>query len=371
MQHFFQALNLIERCDAKVISLGILTLHPHVESNYATTMAKQSKKYGISVFRFHPHQWDAATNLVKGKQYDDAAGTWKDCTFPLPEYIYDRCYYSYRHQLDEYITVKKLKQKADFLSTGLPNKWSVFQTLKRHPSLRPFLPKTAKVSSTEAILSQLAIEKKLVLKPLWGAHGKGIFFLKKAKHAIAIHTHHSGSKITKTMPLKHFKRWLHTINAAQNYMMQSFLPLMNDRNEPFDVRILVQKNRQGKWQETGRGLRIGKQGNYVSNLHNGGKIISFNEWLLRTPPVRKHRAMKQLDAIIALLPPLLEKRHGPLFEIGIDVGIDQSGNCWVLEANSKPGYRTILKTTNKKLFERPLQYCLYLHRLKSKGVAQR
>lgn len=356
-----------------MISLGILTLHLQLESSYFTNIAKRSKKYNVTVFRFHPLQWDRATNEVKGEVFDHSFQKWEQCTFPLPDFIYDRCYYAHKRDVDEFAVVKRLKKKTQFLSMGLPNKWSVYEVMKRHHSLVQFLPKTEKVTSSEDVINKLKRDEKLVLKPIRGAHGKGIFFLSQTKlNKIIVQTHIHGQKKTGMFSKERFNRWLHTFNVKNNYIAQPLLQLTNDEGKPFDVRILIQKNAYGNWQETGRGIRLGKKGNLVSNIHNGGKTKAFHEWTTHVPMNEKHEVLKQLDMITSTIPPLLDKQFGPLFEIGIDVGVDQTGKCWLLEANSKPGYRTILQTLrNSDIYENPLRYCLYLHRFESKGVAQR
>lgn len=353
-----------------MISLGILTLHPQLESNYFTTIAKQSKKYNIIVFRFHPLQWDPGTNEVKGEMFDHFFHKWLQCTFPLPDFIYDRCYYTHKQNVNEFATVKMLKKETTFLSIGLPNKWSVYEVMKNHHILAPFLPKTEKITCVVDVINKLNHKKKLVLKPIRGAHGKGIFFLSKTtKDHIVIQTHVHGQKKTGMFSKKQFSHWLHNFNVTNNYIVQPFLRLTNFEGEPFDIRILVQKNETGDWQETGRGIRLGKKGNFVSNLHNGGKTKDFHEWIRDVPMNERNEVMKQLHIIVSTIPPFLDKQFGPLYEMGIDVGMDQTGKCWVLEVNSKPGYQTILKSLkNKDFYENPLRYCLYLHRFKSKGV---
>lgn len=342
-----------------MMTLGILTLHPHVDSKYIDQIGKQSKKYQIQVYRFHPMSWNPSTNRVIGDKFDNALGEWKQDIFTLPTFIYDRCYYSNSRHSQEFAIVQKLKQRAIFLSTGLPNKWNVYEALSSDPLVAPFLPNTIKVTKFETIIQQLLKQKKIVLKPNNGAHGKGIFFIELIhSNRIFIQTHRNGKKITKTMPLEQFRTWLRSSQLKNRYILQPYLHLTNAKKEPFDIRILVQKNEAGKWQEIGRGIRIGKRGNFVSNLHNGGKVQLFSQRL------KQNRKLKQqLETLINTLPSVLDEHFHPLFELGVDIGIDPTGKCWLLEVNSKPGYRTILPAVNiEQLSENPLRYCLYLRK---------
>lgn len=342
-----------------MISLGILTLHPNMTSEYAAQIGKQGKTYQVQVYRFHPFDWEPESNRVKGYAFDHALDDWKPELFTLPMFIYDRCYYSDSRHAQAFSIVQQLKRRAFFLSTGLPNKWKVYERLSRNPIIASFLPKTMKVTKFEDIIDQLLKQKKIVLKPIFGTHGKGIFFIELINHSqIFIQTHRNGKKIKKIFSMDQFQAWHRTQQLESRYILQPFLHLTNKNNQPFDIRILVQKNDAGKWQEIGRGIRVGKRGNFVSNLHNGGKVQPFSQHLKQNRKVNL-----QLETLVNVLPSILDKHFHPLFELGIDMGIDPTGKCWLLEVNSKPGYRTILPAVNiDELSEHPLRYCLYLRK---------
>lgn len=342
-----------------MISLGILTLHPYARSEYANHIGKQSRKFQIQVYHFHPTSWNEHTNLVNGYRFDHEANDWKPELFTLPTFIYDRCYYTDPTQSQAFSIVQKLKKRAFFLSAGLPNKWKVYNVLAREPSIAPFLPKTIKITTFNTIVQSLLKWQKIVLKPSSGSHGKGIFFIEliRSNH-VFIQTHYNGKKIAKTVSLKAFRTWFQSSQLKNRYILQPFLHLLNTKKEPFDIRILVQKNELGQWREVGRGIRVGKRGNYVSNLHNGGKVQPFSERFQRN-----RKLNDQLEQLVTNLPYVLDEHFHPLFELGIDIGIDPTGTCWLLEVNSKPGYRTILPTVNiDELSEHPLHYCLYLRK---------
>ncbi|PWA08530.1 hypothetical protein DCC39_14730 [Pueribacillus theae] len=347
-----------------MVSLGIITLHPQLESTYFKEMAKRAPEYRIQVFRFHPKDWDPHTNTVTGAYYDERHDTWEFDVFPLPEFIYDRCFYSNNRSIERYYSiVKQLKEKATFLSTGLPNKWQVHLALQNDPFLSQYLPDTALLSSSEEAIEKLLHERQLVLKPDRGAQGKGIIFLKMTGSKVEVQTHIGGSTKTASYSIDRLNQWVHRILEQNQYIAQSFLELKNEENKPFDARVLVQKNRKGMWQEYGRGIRTGRIGSLVSNIHNGGKIVPFASWQSKQEPFIQKKIEKQMEEMIQKLPYVLERHFGRLYEIGIDIGIDQNGKCWLLEANSKPGHQIIVKTEREavyKVYENPLHFCLFL-----------
>ena len=70
--------------------LGILTSQPHYEQTYYTEIAKRARLYHNVVAQFTPFCIDPKTDLISGLIYDTDTGKWKEQTFPIPSYIYDR-----------------------------------------------------------------------------------------------------------------------------------------------------------------------------------------------------------------------------------------------------------------------------------------
>ena len=88
----------------------------------------------------------------------------------------------------------------------------------------------------------------------------------------------------------------------------------------------------------GTAVRRGKSGNVTSNLHGGGTAEELLPFLIKEFGQEKSLQIHcTLLEIATQIPAILEQHHGRLAELGIDLGIDSSGDVWILEANSKPG----------------------------------
>jgi hypothetical protein len=72
--------------------------------------------------------------------------------------------------------------------------------------------------------------------------------------------------------------------------------------------------------------------------------------------------LDRLETVSHLIPPFIEKHHGPLVELGIDVGVDRQGNVWILEVNSKPGRTIFTKTGELDIGKRSVQLPIYYAR---------
>lgn len=344
-------------------SFGILTLNNHQEEEYYQDIGKCAEQKGMSVHRFAPSSIDPYTEEVSGETY--SAENWVSGKFAIPDILYDRCFYSSResYKINAPI-VEWLKNRTIFLGFGLPNKWKVHEIFRNNPYLNNYTIDTEKAVSANVILNELSKRKIVLLKPESGSQGKGIFVVEKRADRFLVKMDRQGKHSTKAFRSPSvLKKWLNLRLSHTPFLIQPYLSLRTQDDRPFDIRIVMQRNAHGDWAELGRGVRIGKKGGITANLHNDGKLMNFSEWLRKLPRVKRSYLQSELAAISERIPGQLESAFGPLFELGLDIGIDREGAVWILEANSKPGHRTIIeggKVSRGQLAESPLLYGSYL-----------
>lgn len=354
-------------------SFGIIVLNQDQEQTYYRDIGIAASRFGIAVHRFVPSSIDPYTEKVNGETFDANENRWHPETFQIPDILYDRCFYT---TWEAYKTnapvVEWLKNRATFLGFGLPNKSKVYETLKNDPYLSNYTIETVKAGRSETIMKALNRRKTVLLKPETGSQGKGIFVVKKTANKIVVKTDRRGKTVQKSFSdASALRKWLDIQLFRTTFLIQPFLTLQNKRKQPFDIRVVMQKDGHGHWTESGRGVRIGKPGALVSNLHSTGKIVDFDQWLGSRPVKYRGFIVDEVEGIIERVPPLLEKTFGPLFELGLDIGIDTNGAVWILEANSKPGHQTVLeggRVSREQLAEAPLKYARLLLKDKDEGV---
>lgn len=354
-----------------MISFGFLTIHSHQEHPYVTEIAKRAHEYGITCYRFTPFCIHPKDELVHGEKFDTAANQWKEEKFPLPSFIYDRCYYkhdSVSKRAKPIVQWLKRSPLTTFLGHGLPSKSEVYETLSEHPVLSPYIPKTEKAESSLHILQTLLKEKTILLKPDNGSQGKGIMVLSFYNRSLKVQSQ-TGQDLSELsfQDEDSFHKWMTKRMKRGLLLIQPFLNIHNYEGKPFDIRVLLQKEAQGSWIEAGRGIRQAQSGQILTNVSHGADITSFDEGLSGFSPLQKRFIHDELNSIISLIPTALEKVFSPLFELGIDICIDRRGAIWVLDMNSKPGRKIVLSTSpeeEERLYRRPLAYCRYLSETK-------
>ncbi|MBT2691109.1 YheC/YheD family protein [Bacillus sp. ISL-47] len=349
-----------------MLSFGIMTLNKRNEKSYFLEMAKRANAYGINCFRFVPSDINPISEKISGDFFNPSSGDWEPKVFSAPAILYDRCFYgddSHSKQCMSIVNWLKAREDIHFLGYGLPNKLELYELLT-HSSISPYLLKTDPFLSSEKFFERLCPDQPLILKPASGSQGKGIYYIEKAGKDILVKTDKKDGQISHCFekPQKAFA-WLNRLTSTRQYLIQPYVNLSNKESQPFDVRILLQKDSKGTWKEIGRGIRTGKNGGIISNLSAGGTNISFDEWIAAYPSPMQDYICDELNEIINTLPAALEDELPPLFEMGIDIGVATDGSIWVLDINSKPGRKTILNIhpeKNEELYNAPLLYAKHL-----------
>ncbi|WP_139491726.1 YheC/YheD family endospore coat-associated protein [Brevibacillus dissolubilis] len=349
--------------------LGIMAIGPGLafkEKTFYRHMTLLGRKLGILVFVFSPKTVDFTTRTCIGYQYTQERG-WIEKKFPLPGMVYDRYFVGpghlrYRSVLDRLQNDPGIQ----FLGHGLAGKWQVHQMLQESPELSRFLPETHLFTS-KAFYPFLKSKGSVVLKPVAGTHGRGVTQITEQKGVYLVRGRNQRNQpFRRTFKtIEGLKKFVRFTTMQRKHLFQPYLHLHTDTGIPFDIRILVQKNGQGNWQTTGRAVRVGNGESITSNLHGGGRAQPLASFLSRTfSSAKRSRIEADIEEISKLLPPFLEEKHGPLVELGIDIGVDRDGNVWLIEVNSRPGRTVFRQTADDKArirsMTQPIKYAYYL-----------
>lgn len=348
-------------------TLGFLVINKKHENTYITEIAKRSEFYNIECVRFEPMSIDPASLLINGEKFDKPSQQWINSSFPIPYFIYDRCFYnSHQGSKKGKPIVEWLKKNptTTFLGFGLPDKWKIYTSLRGQQTIDSYLPQTELLNDPIQVIKHLKVSGPCILKPINGSRGVGIIAVKQDSENITITYHKGHDKKTKNFStLKDLSKWCEKLISQQAYLLQPLLPLTDANNYPFDIRLFLQKDQNGEWNLIEKGIRKGYHGSFLSNLNSGGDPLSFADWSQSLTYKQKYLLEDELATIIHSLPPLLEKQFKQLFEIGVDIGYAQDGSIWILDINSKPGRKTFTKTNPKlkeRLYNAPLKYCQFL-----------
>lgn len=341
---------------------------PVAEPAFCEALLRAAPSYGLRAVVFTPDGVSPDGGSVAG--FRRAASNWVPAKERTPDIIYNRMFASSPEEKREAARALRALGRGSDWSRGLPDKWNVYRKLRLHPEAARLLPETRRYTGRRGLSLMLARYKDGVfLKPRAGMQGR--FTLHAAPSgsqpgSLIIRARDGANRpLLLRFPDEYSGlAWAERFIGSRRFIMQPYLQLTTCRGEPFDIRVLMQKNGRGRWELTGMAARLGPGGSLTSNLHGGGTAEEAAAVLREQFGAMAEEILQKLERTAALLPPLLEASCGRLGELGLDFGIDPDGRIWLLEANSKPG-RSVFKLTGdreaaRRSAENPLAYARYL-----------
>lgn len=241
--------------------------------------------------------------------------------------------------------MKKVKYKM--------GKLGKYQFMKKYKKIHIFLPDTRKATLPN-IKIMLRSYRSVYLKPDEGTGGHGIYKIDKGKNTFILRT---GSNSRIFSSLHDLYTSIRSILFKDKYIVQEGIELLKHNNRPFDIRVMVQKNKKGILDVTGIIGRQAKRNKVVTNFHSGGTPLPIDT-LLKSHLNGKSR--KQYIQIIERLgkdaSTILGRSYRSKQAFGVDIAIDHKMNPWVLEINTQPDMSIFNTLKNKTMYNRIQRY---------------
>jgi glutathione synthase/RimK-type ligase-like ATP-grasp enzyme len=354
--------------------LGILIDVNHDDgkiTKFLEECASSGETSGIQVAIFTPEQIHLDDKMTQA--FIRERGEWQNAYLPLPDAIYNRITSRKVEQQEE--VQKKLAELRSI--HGIPifnekflDKYEVHRILSKDGEIRTLLPETYPFQSGR-VKEMLHKYPMIYLKPNNGSLGTGIMRVLRNDGSWICQSSSATGTVTRTT-----KTWVQMTTLLekqikqQPYLVQQGLQLVKVKGDrPVDFRVLVQRNKVGRWQITSAVARVANSQQIVSNVAHGGTIRKCADLLVELGPIFNKPTvsdLRQQALKIANTFERLEKGH--FAELGIDLAIDTNGKIWLIEINSKPS-KTNNTVTNRTLTTRPsvtrmLEYVNYLANLK-------
>lgn len=349
---------------------------PFNEKGYFKHLSLHAEQKGIQVTVFSPRYINWNTHTVDGYRFKQH--NWQQNKYPIPLFIYDRIFYSglqHIKQLRPILIRLHSEAKCILLGKGLPGKWHVYQMLRKNKLLRPFIPQTQLFNNQTEWEPLLNRHQAIFLKPVAGSQGRGVLKVKCHGDEINVQGRDRDNHIfsKKFSDFLSCLDWIKQHIGSRTYVVQPYLELNTKEHFPFDLRILIQKDEKGIWRESGQAIRIGNAHGLTSNLHGGGTARSVPDFLQQHYSEQQIKKLQDNIALISRHIPIdLEKQHGPMLELGIDLGIDRQGRVWLLEVNSKPGRKSFLLSADNNALQNaisaPVKYCRFVAERMKEGI---
>lgn len=289
------------------------------------------------------------------------SGEWQEAVFPFPTAVMNIRPWGPRKRTPKELVFRKMVPFTAFL---IGDKWEVTRLLSGSAELSGHLVPTLLLKQVETIEELLLEHDKLVLKPASGSRGDGVQALTRSGDVFVLQNGTSRKEMSRE-ELTHY-----IAGFKKDFLIQPYIRCLTSGGEPFDFRILVQRNGAGEWTVPLIYPRIGQADTITSNVSIGGRTELLEAFLARELPAGRYSLPKQLhDLGLAIAEAVNSHYAFPLNELGIDLAVDNQCRIWFYEANTCPGtlnheaeravlaiaYAKYVGTENLKTREAPLR----------------
>jgi hypothetical protein len=273
--------------------------------------------------------------------------------------------------------MRQLRRRRDVacFNSRFFNKWQLMAWLRKSATCRRYLPKSWRYREGMALVDLLRKHGELYLKPEQGRAGAGIMVARwDADGGARLMRQPSaaggrGGAGRSAVRISHYRTpeaWQQAVQRAiggERYYVQQGVALLRHHGRPFDLRLLLQKTRHGRWAVTGIGARVAGATSITTHVPRGGSIADPAALLRATFGRKQTSALtRQLHQLAPRIARQIERASGDqLGELSLDIGIDQQARPWLFEANAKP-----MSFDEPAIHARALStffdYCHYLHK---------
>lgn len=286
------------------------------------------KYHGLELIYIRPKDVDMENNRVRGKVY--IRSKWIPVETDLPHFI-DISPYCFKHkELMSYLRKNTILSDSGLNRLG---KEKLQQYLSDDEKFSHIVIPTLRVKDIDDVEEFIGKYSKIVLKPLKGERGKDIYSVEKNQENFVV-SHYTKEK---TFSREEFIEFFEENIKSRRYIAQKFVNSRTIKGDPFDCRIHVEKNIEGKWVIAKKFIRIGIGQKIISNVNQGGGISDPEPFLKANFGDKWKEIDQKLNELGTSLPYKIEElRNTKLMTLGMDIGIDKDGSLFIFETNSAP-----------------------------------
>ena len=335
--------------------LSPLGIRTHTYAKFISS----AEKIGALPVLFGLQHIDWEKGLISGYYYEQ--DKWIVIDIPFPNVIYDRLP---NRKVENLQKVQEIKRKLiqeygiPWYNPGFFNKLDVYKMLQKNEHTKKYLPKTIPLKDYQSIAKMLDVYDFIYIKPENGSLGNEVYKIKKyhsKKFYCLFRDEKQTNRLFKYSSIEKLYQHLFAKRKNQQWIIQQGIHLIKHDQQFVDFRIHTNKNVK-EWTVTVIAAKVSGNDSATTHLLSGGEVKTLAE-LFPDRKIRAKHNQSLINAALTISKEMEKQCEGILGEIGFDLGIDQEGNIWLLEANSKPG-RSIFTHQKLKPYEEKINKIL-------------
>ncbi|SDH39057.1 YheC/D like ATP-grasp [Alteribacillus persepolensis] len=223
------------------------------------------------------------------------------------------------------------------------DKLEQFRFLRKHPKLRACLPetKTLSLANKKQLFSFIHKHRHVYVKAVFGFQSKHIMKISKRKKGVYQYKYYQSKmrtgKAGKTKLLKKMKKYF----KSQSLIIQKAVPLMNKHRRHFDIRVELNRTRDGTLKAAGYCIRQSKKGHFTTKQSGKYPLAKYFRNKLNYSSKDVQNIIDHVDKLAKTAYEAIEEKYGPIAEMGIDMLLDRKGKFRIIECNLCSGKRTL------------------------------
>lgn len=329
-------------------------------------MRKYSDRFGIYnkvgglIYAFSPKTVNWRKKTAYGLYYNIIAKSWEYGCFPLPEVVYRR---------DFHTNPKFIKKLIEFTGGKLFNsyrfsKYELYETVNMNNELNKYLPPTELSLNFNQVKNFIDFHGKAILKPTDLSRGRGICVIEKTNSVYEITDYRYRYPRVSVLYDNNSVENFFAINQElfNKYLIQKYLPLAKIGDSLFDIRVVMQKQRDKVWGCTGIECRVSND-SHLTNISRGGYALSLDDALYHAFNEDFEQLSQQVSQFCQKFCSHMDRLGEHFAEFGMDIALDTDKNLWLIEANVFPSFKGFKMMNWKTYFSiryTPLLYALSL-----------
>ncbi|SDK73149.1 YheC/YheD family endospore coat-associated protein [Natronincola ferrireducens] len=235
------------------------------------------------------------------------------------------------------------------------NKWETYDWLSNFAEIKPYLPDSRIYNNKGDLKIYLKLYNKVYIKPIDGSQGIGIIEVVKDNEEFIVGYIKDGQTNKKQFTQEN-NMWdyIESFLRKGKFIVQRGIDLVHTNGRKNDFRLLIIKNNKGIWEDYGMIARYGVEGSIISNISGGGSAELGEVFLKNTLKLSEDRAYqlrKEISTIATRVGEAIDACGINCGNLGIDMGIDEKGNIWIIEVNNKdPNHTIALDAKDRQMF---------------------